>query len=244
MSIPLEAADSRPVLLLVHGAFFGAWSWDAVRQDLLARGWQSQTVDLPSVADRGSARFGLFEDADVVRRRIEEIGAPVVVVAHSYGGAVVTQAAAEQPNVRHLIYVCGFQLDVGESLLSASGKAPDWWNVEGDILTVHDPRVVLLHDVAQDPALQAVARLKPFSLCATSQKVTVAGWHTISSTYFVADQDKALPPRAQDFLAKRATHVRHLPSGHVPLLSVPLALADLIVETVDATTESAGTVQI
>jgi pimeloyl-ACP methyl ester carboxylesterase len=244
MGIPLEEADSRPVLLLVHGAFFGAWSWDAVRQDLIARGWKTHTVDLPSVADRGSVRFGLFEDAEVVRRRINEIDGPVVVVAHSYGGVVVTQAAAEQPNVRHLVYVCGFQLDVDESLLSVTGKAPDWWNIEGDILTPHDPSSVFLHDVPRDTALQAVARLKPFSLRATSQKVTVAAWRTIPSTYITADHDKALPRRGQDFFSKRATRIRRLRSGHLPLLSVPHTLADLIVEAAGATTESEETIRI
>lgn len=246
MSIPLEAADSRPMLLFVHGAFFGAWSWDAVRQDLLGRGWESQTVDLPSVADRGSARVGLYEDVEVVHRRIKEIGGPVVVVAHSYGGVVVTQAAAELPNVRHLVYVCGFQLDVGESLLGFIGEAPDWWNIEGDILSAHDPRAVFLHDVPQETAVQAVARLKPVSLCVASQKLTLAAWRTIPSTYIVADEDKAILPVGQEFLAKRAAaRVHHLPSGHLPLLSMPSALAGLIVEAVDATTafESRGPVE-
>ncbi|WP_235616935.1 alpha/beta hydrolase [Mycobacterium montefiorense] len=226
------------MLFFVHGAFFGAWSWDAVRQDLSARGWRSQTVDLPSVADRGSARLALFDDATLVRRRIKEIAGPVVVVAHSYGGVVVTQAAAGLPNVRHLIYVCGFQLDVGESLLGVTGKAPDWWNIEGDILTVHDPRAVFLHDVPQGVALQAVARLKPLTLSATTQKLTIAAWHRISSTYIAADEDKAIPLAGQGFLARRAAYVRHLPSGHLPLLSMPSALADLIVEAADATTKS------
>jgi pimeloyl-ACP methyl ester carboxylesterase len=236
MSIPLEPADSRPVLLFVHGAFFGAWSWDEVRQDLTARGWKSQTVDLPSVAERGRARLGLFDDAEVVHRRINEIGGPVVAIAHSYGGAVVTQAAARLPNVRHLIYVCAFQLDVGESLLGVSEKAPDWWNVDADLLTVRNPRAVFLDDVPHDAALRAVARLKPFSLRAAHQNVTVAAWHTIPSTYIVADEDKAFPTKGQELLARRSTHVRHLPSGHVPLLSMPRALADLIVEEAGATT--------
>jgi pimeloyl-ACP methyl ester carboxylesterase len=166
-----------------------------------------------------------------------------VVVAHSYGCAVVTQAAAQPANVRHLIYVCGFQLDVEESLLGISGKEPDHWNVEGDILTVQDPRAVFLHDVPQEVALRAVARLKPFSVRAARQKLTVAAWQTISSTYIVADEDKALPPGVQEFLAKRASYVRHLPSGHVPLLSMPRALADLIEEAADAASESRGTVE-
>src|ERR1700744_442135 len=98
MFMPLEANASRPVLLLVHGVWLGAWSWDGVRQNLTGRGWQTQTVDLPSMAERGSPRLGLLEDAYVVRQRINEINGPAVVVPHSYGGAGITQAAAHPAN--------------------------------------------------------------------------------------------------------------------------------------------------
>src|SRR6202000_379503 len=100
MGISLEANVSRPVLLLVHGGWLGAWSWDEVRQNLISRGWQTHTVDLPSVAERGSPRLGLLEDADVVRQRINEIGGPVVGVAHSYRGAGVTPAPPHLPTIR------------------------------------------------------------------------------------------------------------------------------------------------
>ncbi|MGE2816958.1 alpha/beta fold hydrolase [Mycobacterium heidelbergense] len=230
-----DAGNSRPVLLLVHGAFFGAWIWDELRLDLAARGWKTEAVDLPSTADRGRPRLGLFEDAEMVRQRLKEIGSPVVVVAHSYGGAVVTQAAADLPNVRHLVYVSAFQFDIGESVLGVVGEPPEWWNVEGDILTAHNPRTVFLDDVPQEAAERAIARLKPTSLCVTSQRLTAAAWHEIPSTHIVTDRDKAATPAALQFLAARATHVRHLPSGHVPLLSMPSALADLVVEAANTT---------
>jgi pimeloyl-ACP methyl ester carboxylesterase len=238
MASRLPEGDSRPTLLLVHGAFFGAWSWDGVRAELAARDWPTQTVDLVSVAERGSRRLGLFDDAEVVRQRIKGIDGPVVVVAHSYGGAVVTQAAADLPNVRHLVYVCSFQLEIGESLLGLAGglgTKPHWWNIDGEIMTPHDPLTVLVDDVPGDEAERAVARLRPLSFCATTQEVTAAAWHDIPSTYIVADLDKALPPEAQALLAARATYVRHLPSGHLPLLSMPAALTDLIVEAVSHT---------
>jgi pimeloyl-ACP methyl ester carboxylesterase len=235
MSMPLEANVSRPVLLLVHGGWLGAWSWDEVRQNLIGRGWQSQTVDLPSEAERGSPRLGLLEDACVVRQRITEIDSPAVVVGHSYGGAVITQAAANLPNVRHLVYICAFQLDIGESMLGIVGDWPAWWNIEGDIATVHDPRAVFFHDLPPDAAERAASRLQPFSVRVGNQSLTAAAWRTIPSTYIVTDRDKAAPPAGQELLATRATYVRHLPSGHLPLLSMPSALTDLIVEAADNT---------
>ncbi|MGA7812593.1 alpha/beta fold hydrolase [Caballeronia sp.] len=235
MGMPVQANVSRPVLLLVHGGWLGAWSWDEVHQNLISRGWQTQTVDLPSVAELGSPRLGLLEDAYVVRQRINEIDGPVVVVAHSYGGAVITQAAANLPNVRHLVYICAFQLDIGESMLDIVGNRPAWWNIEGDIATVHDPRAVFFDDLPPDAAERAAARLKPFSVCVGNHSLTAAAWRTIPSTYIVTDRDKAAPPAGQEILAARATYVRHLPSGHLPLLSMPSALTDLIVEAAATT---------
>src|ERR1700744_220461 len=230
MGISLEANVSRPVLVLVHGGWLGAWSWDEVRQNLISRGWQTHTVDLPSVAERGSPRLGLLEDADVVRQRINEIGGPAVVVAHSYGGAVITQAAANLPNVRHLVYICAFQLDIGESMLDIVGNRPAWWNVEGDIATVDNPRAVFFDDMPPDAAERAAARLKPFSVIAGRHALTPAAPGPLPSTSIATNLDSTPPPAAQALLAERATYVRHFPSGHLPLLSMPSALADLIVE--------------
>jgi pimeloyl-ACP methyl ester carboxylesterase len=230
MRMPLEANDCRPTLVLIHGAWFGGWSWDEVRLHLVSRGWQSETVELPNVAYSGNPRFGLFDDAEVVRQRIKNIDGPAVVVAHSYGGAVATQAAADLPNVRHLVYVCAFQLDIGESGLGVVGKPPDWWNVQGDVMSVHDPGTIFFNDMPQDVADRAAARLKPISLCTANQPLTAAAWRTIPSTYIVTHRDNAAAPMHQELLASRATYVRHLPSGHLPLLSMPSALTDLIVE--------------
>jgi pimeloyl-ACP methyl ester carboxylesterase len=230
MATPSRGETSRPVLLLVHGAWLGAWSWEKVQPELTARGWEVRTVDLPSVADRGGPRFGLFDDAAVVRERIEEIGRPVVVVAHSYGGAVVSQGAADLPNVRHIVYVCAFQLDVGESLIQLSGRLP-WWNVDGDTMTTFDTREILFTDVPHEDADRALARMRPFSYVAVTQALTAAAWHTVPSTYIVCENDRAVAD--QDVIAARATRVRRLPSDHMPLLSMPLALTELIVETAE-----------
>lgn len=219
--------EAQPVLLLVHGAWLGAWSWEKVRCELAARGWEVQTVDLPSVADRGAPRLSLHDDAALIRARIAAIGRPVVVVAHSYGGAVVSQGAAGLANVSHLVYICAFQLDVGESVLQLSGHLP-WWNVDGDTMTTHDTQEILFTDVAQDEAAQAIARMKPFTYAALTEELTAAAWRTVPSTYVICDRDRAVAD--QETIAARATYQRRLPTGHMPLLSMPLALTDLIIE--------------
>ncbi|WP_445165889.1 alpha/beta hydrolase [Mycolicibacterium sp. Dal123E01] len=227
--MPSENAG-RPVLLLVHGAWLGAWSWEKVQPGLTARGWEVHTVDLPSLADLGGPRFGLHDDAAMVRERIREIGRPVVVVAHSYGGAVATQAAAGLTNVQHIVYVCGFVLDIGESVIQLSGTVP-WWNVDGDTMTTHDTREVLFTGVSQEDSDRAIARLRPFTYAAITETLTAAAWHSVPSTYIVCENDTALP--YQDAFASRTSRVRHLPTGHMPLLSTPLELADLIVEAAE-----------
>lgn len=221
---------SRPVLLLVHGAWLGAWSWEKVRPELMARGWEVETVELPSVADRGGPRFGLHDDAATVSARIKEIGRPVVVVAHSYGGAVVSEGAAGLANVRHLVYVCAFQLDVGESLIELSGRLP-WWNVDGDTMTTYNTHEILFTDVPQGDSDRAIARMKPFSYAAVTEELTAAAWRSVPSTYILCERDRAVA--GQEAIAARATYQRRLPSDHMPLLSMPLALTDLIIEAAD-----------
>lgn len=217
------------MLLLVPGAWHGAWVWEKVQPELTTRGWVVQTMDLPSVADRDQLRRDLYDDAAAIRQRIEHIGGPVVVVAHSYGATAVTQGAADLPNVRHIVYVCGFVLDVGESLLGLIGAEPDWWVVDGDIVTVDDPRAVFFHDVTREEADRAIARMAPFSRVAATQELTRAAWHRISSTYIVCERDAKMGP-GQYIFAKRATNTRYLPSSHSPMLSMPSALIDLIIE--------------
>jgi pimeloyl-ACP methyl ester carboxylesterase len=220
---------ARPELLLVPGAWHGPWVWEKVQPELTARGWLVQTMDLPSTADRGGPRGDLYDDAAAVRQRIEGIEGSIVVVAHSYGAVPATQGAADLPNVRHIVYVCGFVLDVGESLLGLLGTEPDWWVVDGDIVTVDNPRAAFFHDVGREDVERAIARMKPFNRVAATQALTSAAWHSVSSTYIVCDHDAKIGA-GQWMFAKRAAEIRRLPSSHSPMLSMPSELTSLIGE--------------
>src|SRR5690349_6036941 len=135
-----ETMADGPAILLVHGAWHSSRCWDKVRAVLELRGRQVHAVNLPTVHAGNKASLDMYDDARAVRAAIEEIGGPVVVVAHSYGGVPATQGAAGLPTVVHIVYIAAFVLDQGESLLAAAGGVPpSWWNVKGDLATAGVP---------------------------------------------------------------------------------------------------------
>ncbi|MGW5425477.1 alpha/beta hydrolase [Streptomyces sp. NPDC003943] len=220
-----------PQFLLVHGAWHGSWCWRELQDVLADRGWPSHTVDLPSVVPEGADGKlpGLLDDARVIRERIDAIPAPLVVVAHSYGGAPVTQATPGAANVAHIVYVSAFALDEGESLMTCfGGEQPDPATVEGVIPVRENPEVTLYHDVPEDKRAAALARLLPQTVLSFAEPVSRAGWKTSPTSYVMCDDDRSLPPSYQEPFAERTGATYHLPSGHTPLLSMPDKLADLL----------------
>ncbi|MCW7947294.1 hypothetical protein AAW14_36440 [Streptomyces hygroscopicus] len=224
---------SRPTLLLVHGAWHGPWCWENLEYALISDGWATRTVELPSARRSGFPTVepfaGIHMDAQTIRETLEDIEGPVVVVGHSYGGIPVTQAIADAPNVRHVIYLAAYQLDVGESLYRFHG-APEPEFGTGIIQPAEESVAVAAFyaDVPQEEATRAVRMLVPQSVRSFSERVTQAGWRTIPSTYIICEQDKALPPRQQEKLAARANTVHRLQSSHSPFLSMPSKLAALL----------------
>jgi pimeloyl-ACP methyl ester carboxylesterase len=230
-SRPPTAGSDSPSLLLIHGAWHGPWVWEELVPELELLARAVHMVELPSIAKRGEPRVGMLADAKVVRQHLDAIEGPVVVVAHSYGGLPITQAAAGISNVVRIIYLAAFLLDVGESLLSAlDNKPPWWWIVDDDIITPRQPRDVFYNDMAEADAARAIALLRPTSYAVTTDKLTAAAWHTIPCTYVVCEQDRALPTAAQEAMAMRANNVRRLPTSHSPFLSRPRELVRLIGE--------------
>ncbi|PWI20520.1 alpha/beta hydrolase [Streptomyces sp. Act143] len=227
----MNDGPQAPHLLLVHGAWHRSWCWRDLQDLLTERGWTSHTVDLPSVvAEDAHGRLpGLMDDARAVREAIDAVEAPLVVVAHSYGGAPVTQAAVGAANVSHLVYVSAFALDVGESLMTCfGGEQPDLTTVEGVIPVRENPGTTLYNDVPDDKRDAALARLLPQSALSFAEPVSRAAWHTVPSSYVLCDDDQSLPPSYQEPFARRTGAAYRLPSGHTPLLSMPDKLADLL----------------
>jgi pimeloyl-ACP methyl ester carboxylesterase len=222
----------RPTLLLVHGAWHGSWCWRPLQQVLEDRGWSVETVDLPTVHSPEKASMPLQADVDAVGAAVDRIDGDVVIVAHSYGGVPVSEAA-RPPAVRHIIYVSAFVLDAGESLLAAvGGVAPPWWHVEGPLVTAGDddapPRQLFYGDVEPGLADSCAARLTSQSVLAFTDVTTRAAWRELPSTYVITEDDGAIPVFAQEAMAARTARTERMPTSHSPFLSAPESLADII----------------
>ena len=221
--------------VLVHGAWHGAWCWERVVPLLDAAAIPLLVVDLPSVS-HGNAT--LHDDTDYVRGALDSIEGDAVLVGHSYGGAVIS-AAGVHPNVAHLVYLCAFALDVGESAQTNSLEGGDDPSdlgaalVFGDgVLTIDPDRAVaaFYHDCEPAAAAAAIDRLRPQSLTALTGVVDAAAWREKPATYIVCTDDRALPVALQRSNAQRICASIDWPTSHSPFLSRPDLVADLLVE--------------
>ena len=216
-------------VVLVHGAWHGAWSWSALSAELAQRSIAHVTVELPSVGD---ASADLSDDVAALIAAVSGVEGRLVLVGHSYGGVVITQAAAELDTVDRLVYVAAFLPDAGESLLDQVDYGPLEWIVpagEG-LLGVEPGREVDLFyaDVEPSVAADAVSRLRPQAAASFAQPVTTASWRDVPATYVVCTGDRCIPPAAQRRWAEQVQEFLELESGHSPFLSQPAELADVL----------------
>ncbi|GII59172.1 hypothetical protein Pth03_75610 [Planotetraspora thailandica] len=227
--------STQPTLLLVHGAYHRPWVWDRVIEQL--PDVDVHTVACPSSGSDLGALGTLQDDADTVAAAVAAIDGPVVVVAHSYAGSVVTEALAGADNVNRIVYLAAAMVDEGESLLgSAGGVPPSWWLIskdegpEGGVIRVAEDEAkdVFYGDVDPELAAEAIEKLVPASYSSQTGPVSRAAWHTIPSTYIICTADNAIPPFAQEAMAQRAKRVHRLDSSHSPFLSMPSELAALL----------------
>ena len=200
-----------------------------------AAGCRSVAVDLPSAS---SATATLQDDAARVRETLDTLDGDAVLVGHSYGGAVVTEAGAH-PNVAHLVYLTAFALEVGESVVEnalaggeVAGDLEAAMQVGDGVLTL-DPAIAaaaFFDDCAPDVVAGAIKRLRPQSLTALSGTVTVAAWREKPATYVVCTEDRALPVALQRSNAARIGNSVDWATSHSPFLSRPDLVAGLLIE--------------
>jgi pimeloyl-ACP methyl ester carboxylesterase len=213
--------------VFIHGACVrdGEWWWSRVAEHLAAEGVDSVAVRLPSCGEAdiapGTDGPGLAADVAEVRSVLSNLG-PCVVVAHSYGGVVATEAA-DAGDVRHLVYVDSFLPDAGESLSDLGGDSPAPYlelAADGTFgVRAEMAEDLFLHDCDSDAVAGALARLTRQTTAVTTEPVHRAAWRTTPSTYVVCAGDRATSPAVQRTQAQRAHHVVELPSGHHPMLS-------------------------
>lgn len=138
-----------------------------------------------------------------------------------------------------LVYVTSFQLDVDDSLMSSiGGWAPDWWLFDHDAgtMSVDRPVAAFFHDVDDETARWATARMRPQSIASFEQPLTRAAWRAVPSAYVVTADDAAIPAELQRDMAKRSDRVHELPGSHSPFLSRPGDLADILRDELRAAT--------
>jgi pimeloyl-ACP methyl ester carboxylesterase len=218
---------TTPEILLVHGAWHGGWCFADLQAALDRRGFTSRTVDLPSSG--GIAE--LADDSAVVRASLKANPARTLVVGHSYGGAVISDACATSGNVTGLVYLCAFMLPESMSVLDAvEHEVPPWIEVdmETGMATVPDPRTAFYLDCDPAAAAAAAARLKPQCMGAFAAESTEAAWKDLPSTYLICEQDNAIPVAAQEGMSGAAETVVRMDASHSPFMSRPDEVAEII----------------
>ncbi|MFJ9584192.1 alpha/beta fold hydrolase [Streptomyces acidicola] len=229
----------KPTVVLVHGAFADGSSWNAVVQRLQHDGYQV-------IAPPNTLR-GVRQDSTYLNSLLKTIKGPIVLVGHSYGGEVISQAAAGVHSVEALVYINAIMPDKGESSASLSGKFPPapitkafkkvpFRNGDGTTGTDLYIQPAKLHatfaqDLSQRQASVMASTQRPIAQSAFTDKLTEAAWRNKPVYVLVGRQDRTIDPSLERYEAKRA-HARktvEINSSHVSLLSHPQAVTDLIV---------------
>ena len=221
--------DSKPTIILVHGAFADATGWQKVIPLLEKKGFPVVAVQNPlkSVAD----------DVTTTKRMIDAQKGDVILVGHSYGGAVITGAGASSPNVKALVYVAAFAPDAGEKLgeliakfppsLLPTALAPD---SAGFLYIDREKfREVFAKDVTEVESFVMAATQKPIAASSFGEPLAAAAWKTVPSWYIVSAQDHAINPDLERFFAKRMNAtVTELEASHVCFISQPAKIVEVI----------------
>jgi pimeloyl-ACP methyl ester carboxylesterase len=226
-------------VVFVHGACVkdGAWWWRPTGELLAQRGVAGESPALPSCGETGVAPDahgpGLADDVAAVRQVLTATDEPTVVVAHSYGGIVAAEAAADAGAVRHLVFVSSYLAEVGESLSSFGTEEPAPYldiDPEAGTFSVRAESLAetFLQDCDPEIQRQAMDRTARQSVSVIGQPVQAAAWRHVPSTYLVCADDRGTPAARQRAFAQRATSAVELDAGHHPFLSQPAAVRDLI----------------
>lgn len=228
---PVVAAEpAKPTIVLVHGTFADALGWQRVIPILQHDGYHVVAVENPLQSLQG--------DVETTKRVVDAQPGSVVLVGHSYGGAVITGAAAGNSKVKALVFLAAITPDGGEPVAAFLDKYPTdlakAQNVDAGGFVSIDPakfQGVFAADLPATDAAVAAATQKPIAASAFGASVPVAAWKTIPSWYVVSRQDHALSPDLERFYAKRMNaHTIELDASHVAFISRPKEIAKIIEE--------------
>ncbi|MFI5035446.1 MAG: alpha/beta fold hydrolase [Acidimicrobiales bacterium] len=224
----------RPTYVLVHGAWHGAWCWRDLGAELDRRGVAWRALDLPSAHDDRDGSANLVDDAAAVTAAARDAG-PVILVGHSYAGAVVSEAATALPDLRGLIFVAALIPGPGQSATDASHEVrvrtamDDTVEADGPWIRVR-PEGAALAFYGECPApvqawaIERVGRHTTASFRQARQSPDADA----ARRYVLCEHDRAIDPSLQEVMARRCDDVVRLGSDHSPFLSHPGDLADAI----------------
>ncbi len=240
----------KPSIVLVHGAWADGSSWSRVIGILQQQGY---TVYAPANPLRG-----LTSDSAYIASFLQSISGPIVLVGHSYGGAVITNVATGNPNVKALVYIDAFAPDQGESLASLSsvppppGQSPSCLSGDptsvfnfvpltgGDVDLYVKPSLFpscFANDLPPKEGAVLASAQRAFALTALPQPSGVPAWKTIPSFYLVGTIDNVIPPFAQLFMAQRAhAQIVDVRAAHPSMISHPEAVTQLIEQAAQTVT--------
>ncbi|OLT18688.1 hypothetical protein BJF78_00935 [Pseudonocardia sp. CNS-139] len=230
---------ARPTVVLVHGAFADASGWDGVIGNLRRAGY-------PVLAVANPLR-GLAADSAYLRSVVDAVPGPVVLVGHSYGGALITNAATGAPNVRALVYVAAFAPDRGETLNQFSARYPSQVNPENLVVhpypggaeaSINPARFheIFAADLSRSDAANMAARQRPVAVASFDEPTGEPAWKTVPSWYVRYSQDRALSTDAQRFFADRiGAHTVEIRASHAGFVSQADRTAQVIESAARAT---------
>jgi pimeloyl-ACP methyl ester carboxylesterase len=230
----------KPNIVLVHGAFAEGSSWSQVVPLLTDDGYEVTVVENPLTS--------LEDDISNTRRVIDAIDGPVVLVGHSYGGAVISGAAHGSTNVSALVYIAAFAPEEGEMLgQDIYGRYPPlpsgqyFQPDESGKLSIDRAHFqeAFAQDVDSERANAMAASQRPIAGAIFGTKVGPAAWHNIPVWYQVSEDDGMIPPEAQRWMAERmGAKTISLKSSHASMISHPNEIAELIKEAAAASTQA------
>jgi pimeloyl-ACP methyl ester carboxylesterase len=234
----------KPTIVLVHGGYADSSCWNATIGELQHKGYTTVCGSNPL--------RGIPTDAPYIGSLLDSISGPVVLVAHSVGGTVITNAAAGKSNVKALVYIAAFAPDVGETQGELITKFPGsevgpvsvavpYTKADGttgtDLYLSKDGQAAFAADISTSAFRVLQATQRPFDADSFIFPTTAAAWKTIPSWGLVAGQDKAIPPACERWMYNRANarKVVEVPSSsHVVMLSHPEIVANLIADAAKA----------
>ncbi|ONI73994.1 alpha/beta hydrolase [Kribbella sp. ALI-6-A] len=236
------AADHarKPTVVLVHGAFADASGWNDVARSLRRKGY-------PVLAP-ANPLHGVDADSAYLRSVLATVTGPIVLVGHSYGGFVLTNAATGNPNVKALVYVAAFAPDAGDSVGGLAAKFPgsqlspaalDFRPYPGGVdgyIKLPLFREVFAADVSPSTAAAMAAGQRPADVGTLDQPSGVPAWKSIPSWTLVAKDDQVIPAATQRFMAQRAgARTVEVKASHVAMISKPASTTDLILDAAKET---------